>query len=244
VAVYYSSDVTTIELDNPAWYALNGPHQAIAQRADGGQAAQYDPEISVFAAVADDVEPQAWDGLGELAGERGYVVLARRRSPEAPDSWRYLKRWPVTQYVAQKLDKVDLDGIVELGPDDAEEMVDLTARTEPGPFLARTVEMGRYLGIRQEGKLVAMAGERLRLPGWTEVSAVCVDPSARRQGLAGRLTLAVAHQIRDRGSEAMLHVRFDNHPAHNLYQAIGFEARAEVEMSILSNRPRSSRSAS
>ena len=94
---------------------------------------------------------------------------------------------------------------VALTETDVPEMLDLVERAQPGPFRKRTIELGRYLGIRRAGRLVAMAGERLRLPGWTEVSAVCTDPEFRGQGLGARLTLAVAAGILERGELPFLH---------------------------------------
>jgi len=101
----------------------------------------------------------------------------------------------------------------------------LIARTQPGPFLPRTIEMGTYLGIRREGALVAMAGERLHPPGWTEISAVCTDPAVRGQGLATRLILAVAHGIRERGETPFLHTGARNTNAIRLYESLGFRLR-------------------
>ena len=94
---------------------------------------------------------------------------------------------------------------VRLGAADVPEMLALIEQTNPGPFLPRTVEMGTYLGIRRQGRLIAMAGERLHPPGFTEISAVCTDAAFRGEGLATRLVLAVAHGIRARGETPFLH---------------------------------------
>lgn len=106
-------------------------------------------------------------------------------------------------------------------------MLDLVALTQPGPFLPRTVELGRYLGIRHEGRLIAMAGERLRPPGWTEISAVCTHPDHRGRGLAGLLIRAVAAGIRERGDVPFLHAAADNIQAIRLYESMGFVLRRE-----------------
>ena len=111
-------------------------------------------------------------------------------------------------------------------------MLDLAARTRPGPFLPRTIEFGGYLGIRQEGVLAAMAGERFHPPGWTEVSAVCTDPKFRGQGLGTRLTLAVAASILDRGDTPFLHASADNVSAIRLYQALGFRFRRRADFVV------------
>jgi predicted GNAT family acetyltransferase len=103
-------------------------------------------------------------------------------------------------------------------------MLELTARTKPGPFLPRTIEMGTYLGIRRDGRLAAMAGERLHPAGWTEISAVCTDEARRGQGLSSRLILALGAQIRARGEIPFLHVLTTN-PATGLYEKLGFRNR-------------------
>jgi predicted GNAT family acetyltransferase len=101
-------------------------------------------------------------------------------------------------------------------------MLDLVARTQPGPFLQRTVELGTYLGVRRDGALVAMAGERLHPPGFTEVSAVCTDPDHRGQGYAARLVQAVVAGIKERGDIPFLHATATNTNAIRLYEALGF----------------------
>jgi predicted GNAT family acetyltransferase len=117
------------------------------------------------------------------------------------------------------------------------EVLDLVARTEPGPFRKRTVELGRYLGIRRDGVLVAMAGERLRVPGWTEISAVCTDPAHRGQGLAARLVRALAHGIRARGERPFLAAAAENVGAVRLYEALGFTVRREVTFAVVHTPP-------
>ena len=112
-----------------------------------------------------------------------------------------------------------------LGPADVPEMLALVERTRPGPFLPRTIEMGTYLGIRRDGELVAMAGERLHPPGWTEISAVCTDERFRGHGLATRLVLAVAAGIRERGETPLLHAAATNVHAIRLYESLGFARR-------------------
>src|SRR4029077_5363570 len=110
----------------------------------------------------------------------------------------------------------------QLTPADVPAMLDLVARTQPGPFARRTIELGTYLGVREGGALVAMAGERMHLDGHSEISAVCTDPSQRRRGLARDLVLTLARRIRARGERPFLHVAADNVNAIRLYEALGF----------------------
>jgi len=124
------------------------------------------------------------------------------------------------------LDQPDPD-VTVLGASDTDDMVDLAERTKPGPFTSGTRLLGTYLGVRREGKLIAMAGERLHPEGWTEISAICTDPVARGQGLASRLTRAVAHGIRQRGETPLLHVVATNEAAIRLYRSMGFEHRSD-----------------
>jgi ribosomal protein S18 acetylase RimI-like enzyme len=122
---------------------------------------------------------------------------------------------------------------VRLGPADVPEMLDLVARTQPGPFLPRTIVLGTYLGIRRAGALVAMAGERMRPPGWSEISAVCTDPAHRGQGLAGRLVRAVGTVIRERGDVPFLHAAASNTAGIRLYEELGFTLRREILFAAL-----------
>jgi predicted GNAT family acetyltransferase len=119
-----------------------------------------------------------------------------------------------------------------LGAADVPEMLDLVARTEPGPFVARTHELGTYLGVREDGRLIAMAGERMRFPGHTEISAVCTDPDYRGRGLARRLLRAVAAGIEARGEIPMLHAAAPNTSAISLYATLGFAVRAEFTVVV------------
>jgi predicted GNAT family acetyltransferase len=146
-----------------------------------------------------------------------------------PDDWTYEFGGDGVQLVATGgFETAPYDEAVVLGDEDAAEMLDLTARTKPGPFLRRTHVMGSYLGVRREGRLVAMAGERLHPPGFTEISAVCTDPDFRGQGLGTRLVQAVGHGIRARGETPMMHAAGTNENAIRLYLSLGFEIRCEV----------------
>ena len=104
-------------------------------------------------------------------------------------------------------------------------MLELTALTKPGPFGSRTHELGTYLGIRCEGQLVAMAGERLKVPGYTEVSAVCTHPEHTGKGYARVLMTEIMRSIGERGETPFLHVRLDNVRAVEIYERLGFRTR-------------------
>jgi ribosomal protein S18 acetylase RimI-like enzyme len=141
------------------------------------------------------------------------------------DAWRVVSSFEVVQMVADVALGERGEGFLALGDDDVPEMLELTRRTNPGPFLPRTIEMGDYIGVRDGGALVAMAGERFRVPGWTEISAVCTAPTHRGQGLATKLLRAVAAGIEARGERVFLHVVASNAGAIRLYEALGFSVR-------------------
>jgi predicted GNAT family acetyltransferase len=116
---------------------------------------------------------------------------------------------------------------------DVPEMLELVAQTEPGPFLTRTVELGDYLGIRRDGALVAMAGERFRLDGWTEISAVCTSLDHRGQGLASQLVGALIAGIQRRSERVFLHVLSTNTAAIGLYEELGFRVRQTATLAVV-----------
>ncbi|GLY16087.1 hypothetical protein Kisp01_31020 [Kineosporia sp. NBRC 101677] len=221
-------------LDHAPWASLTGAH---AYLAEGTQhALRYPPDVSPFVAVEPSPGPQAWRDLAELAGPGATVALSGDADlfASVPADWEFEMRGEGVQLVATPALQTAPDSeAVRLGEADVPEMLDLVARTQPGPFLPRTYLLGTYLGIRRGGALVAMAGERLHPPGWTEISAVCTDPAFRRQGLAGRLVSAVAHGIRERGETPLLHAAASNVGAIRLYQAMGFELRRRTEFAAL-----------
>jgi ribosomal protein S18 acetylase RimI-like enzyme len=220
--------MTTVDravLDNPVWTALVHGQRDFAEVR--GQAGRFLPSLSPFVAVADAADPAAWADLAELAGPGGDVLM-----PAAPDGtppgWERIGGGVGVQLTGEDLIPAPDPEAVRLTEADVPEMLDLVARTRPGPFGPRTRELGTYLGIRREGALVAMAGERIRPPGWSEISAVCTDPAFRGQGLAGRLVRAVAADIRERGDTPFLHAAGTNTGAIRLYLAMGFRHRRDI----------------
>ena len=183
---------------------------------------RYPVDVSPFLAFPDDPQDADWRDLADLAGPGAVVALA---GVPAPAGWEVLTSAAGVQMVDEGVAAAHDAEAVVLGPVDVPEMLALVERTRPGPFRQRTVEMGTYLGIQHAGRLVAMAGERLHLPGWTEISAVCTDPGCRGRGLATRLVLAVAAGIRERGETPFLHAAATNVTAIGLYESLGFRLR-------------------
>ncbi|MGI5441465.1 GNAT family N-acetyltransferase [Streptomyces shenzhenensis] len=209
-------------LDHPALASLTGPHARFAERR--GRVLRYPVDVSPWLALPDDPDADDWADAAALAGPGAEVPLAGF-SGQVPQGWEITFQAAGVQLVDDGLAAAPDAEAVRLGPADVPEMTDLVERTKPGPFLPRTVELGTYLGIRRGGALIAMAGERLHPPGWTEISAVCTDPLFRGEGLATRLVLAVAHGIRARGETPFLHASAENTNAVRLYESLGFRLR-------------------
>jgi ribosomal protein S18 acetylase RimI-like enzyme len=217
-------------LDNAAWTSLTGTHTALAER--NGRAVRYRPDVSPFAAlplVPDDAD---WADLAALAREgEDVVITGPPRTP--PPGWEVRGHAEGVQMDGSELEVLPDPEAVVLGAADVPEMLDLVARTRPGPFGPGTRLTGTYLGIRRGGALVAMAGERMRPPGWSEISAVCTDPAHRGHGLATRLVRAVGAVIRQRGDRPFLHAARSNTTAIRLYEHLGFTLRRRVEFAAL-----------
>ncbi|MFK3980842.1 GNAT family N-acetyltransferase [Micromonospora sp. NPDC050397] len=214
-----------------AWAALTGPH---AQFADTlGRAARYRSGVAPLAAVADWADDRAWHDLRQLAGA-GTPVTVAGVGLALPDGWETMWRGDGLQLVDVAVEGAEESEAVTLTAADVPEMSDLVARTGLGQFTARAVELGTHLGIRRDGVLVAMAGVRLRVPGWTEISTVGTDPGHRGRGLASRLVRALVAQIRQqRGEAAFLHVSTENADALRLYEKLGFEVRTPTAFAVL-----------
>lgn len=218
-------DPAGVALDNPVWGSLTGAHARFAETQ--GRGARFHRDIAPFMSVDDMHDPRAWLDLGELVGPSGGVMAAAPLDVPVPSTWHEVFSIPGVQMVDTSLRAERDPEAVELGAEDVPEILDLIARAQPGPFLPRTIELGRYVGIRRERKLIAMAGERLQPPGWTEISAVCTDARYRGQGLATRLVRDVAAGIRTRGATPFLHTAAAN-TSDRLYQSLGFMLRAET----------------
>jgi ribosomal protein S18 acetylase RimI-like enzyme len=209
-------------LDNPARASLLGPHARLAVR--HGQAVRYRPDVSVFVTLPDEPDDAAWRDVAELLGPGTAAPIAGLRTPP-PEGWEIVSDGEGVQMVDDGVVAAPDAEAIRLGDADVPEMLALVERTRPGPFRPRTIEMGTYLGFRHEGRLVAMAGERLHPPGFTEISAVCTDAGYRRRGLATRLVLAVAAGIRERDETPLLHAAASNVNAIRLYESLGFRLR-------------------
>jgi len=222
-------------LDNLIWKALTTRQAEFAESFD--QARRFVPEVSPLAAL---LEPTArgYESLAGLLSPRGTIGLFLEMPYQPRPGWDLVAGAPMPEMVYQgpgaPLSRSSSDPeIVELGAADMSEMMELTALTKPGPFNQRTHELGTYLGIRRDGKLVAMAGERLKIPGYTEVSAVCTHPEHTGHGYARILMTEVIERICVRGETPLLHVRGDNARAIELYRKLGFAQRVLLHFAVL-----------
>jgi ribosomal protein S18 acetylase RimI-like enzyme len=223
-------------LDNVIWQALITRQARFAEISD--RARRFVHEVSPLAGF-EEPNDNGYASLSKLVGAGTTAAVFLDIPYSQRSGWEFVVGAPLLQMVAEPASRsghpTSSNGyeLLELGPADSPEMLALTALTKPGPFGTRTHELGTYIGLRQEAKLVAMAGERLKVPGYTEISAVCTHPEHNGKGYAGLLMTEIMHRIRDRGETAFLHVRQDNARAITLYERLGFQARKLLHFAVL-----------
>jgi predicted GNAT family acetyltransferase len=218
-------------LDRPIWASLTTHH---APSSEGNALARrFARDVNLFASTCDDTPP-AIAALADLVKPQESVFLLQVPKIVIPPGLVEVKAAKGVQMVAtRKMVFETTHDILTLTDEDAPEMLALATLTEPGPFLPRTHTMGTFLGIRIGARLAAMAGERMRFPGYTEVSGVCTQPEFRGRGLARCLSAAVVAGIEARGDQAFLHAWKTNHSAISLYEGLGFKVRTEVNVAVL-----------
>ena len=234
-------------LDNPTWHALISDQANLAE--GSGLARRFPHAIGPLAGLLDQ-SAQAYADLAPLSGKdeptgqlSDQLVLFLDEPPRLPPGWVLDVGGELTQMV---LEDLSLDALpapandpgsspspVVLGEADIPAMLALTRLCKPGPFRQETHTLGRYLGIYEQGQLVAMAGERLNLPGYTEISAVCTHPDFQGKGYARQLMSAVARHIQSRGKIPFLHTRPDNTGAIHVYEKLGFRQRRLVYLAVI-----------
>ena len=226
-------DTLTYALDNPIWNSLITHRSNFAL--GGDLARRFLPEIGPLAGMIDQ-SPEAYAELGTLFTPDQIAILFLESAPQLPAGWRMRRHIEGIQMVcAEASEQLTSSFAIEpLGEADVPEMLELTALTEPGPFAARTIELGDFIGIREDGRLAAMAGERLAMPGYMEVSAVCTHPDFRGRGYARALVSAVKQKIRARGETPILHTFAANSGAIRVYEALGFVLRRSFDVAAIS----------
>jgi predicted GNAT family acetyltransferase len=219
-------------LDRPIWSALAKRQAGLSQ--GDARALRFAPEYGLFAAAADATEASL-KALSALVPAFGQVALVEAEIPAAVPGTVIVSTatiWQMTAPAIAEGPEPDF-AIVDLTEADAPQMLALATETRPGPFFARTHQLGDFVGVKADGRLIAMAGERMKPQGYTEVSGVCTDPNHRGRGYAGALMRVVANRILARGETPFLHSYAHNTGAIGLYQSLGFALRSEMTMQVL-----------
>jgi ribosomal protein S18 acetylase RimI-like enzyme len=217
------------ELDNPIWSCLTTRHEHLA--CGGSLARRYPPAIAPIGAISGTslANVAALEALVEVGDEIGTFGSS---VPTLRANWETLLSSRLTQMVRTNRDLLpegDVDAST-LGPGDVAEMLSLVDLAKPGPFRPRTIELGTYLGIREGARLVAMAGERMWVGNFREVSAVCTHPEAQGRGYARALLGRIVNRILRRGETPFLHVESSKQRVVDTYLALGFIPRAEFTL--------------
>jgi len=218
-------------LDRPIWNALTTRQRGLAE--GDALARRYPVTVAPFADMVD-MSAKSFAALGELMSGSEIAVLFTPDAVTAPEEFKILLAETGEQMIGTPAESA-LPGVepVTLGIDDVPAMMALTELTKPGPFSARTHELGIFLGIHVDGQLVAMTGERMKPANHTEMTAVCVHPSHRGRGYAQLLLGAVARRIVARGEIPFLHVFSNNTSAIALYRRQGMEIRRRLHVTVL-----------
>jgi predicted GNAT family acetyltransferase len=218
-------------LDQPIWTALTTTQQALAE--GDGRARRYPTLVAPFADMSK-MSAENFAALGALMAPQDIAVLFTPDAVQPPAEFKTMLAETGEQMTGTPVETSANDiEIVTLGVDDVPAMIELTSLTKPGPFSTRTHELGTFLGIRAEGQLVAMAGERMKPAQYTEMTAVCVHPSHRGRGYGQILLSAISRQIGSRGEIPFLHVFSSNHSAIALYRRQGMEIRRRFHITVL-----------
>jgi ribosomal protein S18 acetylase RimI-like enzyme len=233
------SDRAESLLDNPILNALLTEHQLLAL--SEGVARRYPAPIGPLAG-APNQSLESYEALGTVAGPGGILALFFPELPAPPSGWSLVRGGILTQMIcrtpqlAKNSELAASTRLRRLGSADVPAMIELATLTEPGPFRERTIELGNFYGIFESDRLVAMAGQRMRVPGFVEVSAVCTHPDARGRGYAGILMSEVIRDIGAEGATPFLHAFADN-PAIRLYEKLGFTHRRSFQLAVIKREP-------
>lgn len=223
--------MNTDRLEMPIWWSLE-EHHAFYRIEQGGMRRFVDSALPVIAASAPeaDADPEIWCPAGKR------IAFLQHRPPALPAGLRVVLSADGVQMVAGPALQTALapdPDIVPLGENDLDAMMTLAEKAKPGPITRHALAIGRFWGIRREGRLAAMAGERMRMAGYTELSGVATDPDYRGQGLARRLTVHVAAEILKTGAQPFLHAFATNETAIRLYESIGFLHSRSVNYTLI-----------
>ena len=218
-------------LDDVLWRALTTAQAHLAR--GGDLARRFRPEYALFAGMPA-LSAAGFEALARLMRAGEVTAMVTEHDVEPGRSFEVLDRKNLVQMVGAVTGAVRApQGLLTLGTGDVARMTALVQLTAPGPWFARTAELGTFFGIEEEGQLVAMAGERLRVTGHTEISAVCCHPQWRGRGLAADLMRRVSQAIVARGELPFLHVLAENATAIGLYEKLGLAVRQRMRFTLL-----------
>lgn len=219
-------------LDRPVWNALSSRHAGLAE--GGDLAKRYAPDIHPFAASRDE-SPESLAALAEIAasGETLIFLQADEFVLPPPGFAVTMTAFAVQMIAEQDMAKVEDERIEKLGEADAADMLELAILTKPGPFTMKAQALGDFWGIKENGRLIAMAGERLKLDGLTELSGVATHPDFQGKGLGRLMTLYAAGKIFAKGEQPFLHTYATNTLAIRLYESIGFKLRTRMNVAVI-----------
>ena len=215
------------ELDNPAWHALNSKHKDFA--IGTAQAKRYSPEIVSF--IGFEQSPDPLDPF--IKEDESFFIIGDL--PPLPAHWEMQHDLVCLQMVCEKSIMAGDAPVIEV-LSDSQEMYELVTKVQPGYYLPGTHRMGDYFGIRQEGKLVAMAGERMRLDGFTELSAIVTLPEFTGRQYARHLITHLVNRNLAAGNIPFLHVSQSNERAIGLYERLGFVTRRKISFYLIKKR--------
>jgi ribosomal protein S18 acetylase RimI-like enzyme len=222
-------------LDRPVWTALTTRQAEFAE--GNALAKRFIPSVVPFASTPDN-EEKCLCALESIVpiGER--IFLAQADEIALSDKFAKAVEAKVVQMIAvRRADPIPDARIEKLTNADAEEMLALATLTKPGPFTLRAAALGEFFGIKIDGRLAAMAGERMKQPGFSELSGVCSHPDFRGASLGKIMSLHVTNRIFARGETPYLHAYTTNAAAIRLYESIGFELRRELNVAVAERRP-------
>lgn len=221
-------------LDNVAWNSLTSRHRNLG--VIGRKAAKYRPQVSMIAGIAEN-SSEAFAELAEISEPGMPVALIGNDPPEDHPDWIVRMRAEAHQMVIDTPIKYKEKEFERLTHEDVPVMMKLVELTQPGPFSPGTIEMGDYIGIRVDGKLVAMGGERMKPEGYVEVSGICTHPDHRGNGYAKAITGYLTNAILERGETPFLHVFVKNTPAIKLYEKLGYKTRMTIRAAGMMKKP-------